>query len=119
MSARTKMCVLRVPCEKVGVKDPWAFSEAHEELFPPWGPYPHFAVAPTVRPFIDYVLREHITDELSYGKTRGLTPAEKRKYAPALCRLFPDIDLRDVRFVEFCWYDGCEAPDYYEGWDTE
>ena len=21
----------------------------------------------------------------------------------------------DVRFVEFCWYDGCEAPDYYEG----
>jgi hypothetical protein len=23
--------------------------------------------------------------------------------------------MDDVRFVEFCWYDGCEAPDYYEG----
>ena len=72
-----------------------------------------------MRPFIDYVLREHITDELSYGKTRGLTPAEKRKYARPFRKLFPNIDLRDVRFVEYCWYDGCEAPDYYEGRDTE
>ena len=30
MSARIRMRVLRVPCEKVGVADPWAFSEAHE-----------------------------------------------------------------------------------------
>ncbi len=115
MSARIKKCVLRVPCEKVGVGDPWAFSEAHGALFPAWGPYPHFAVAPTVRGFIDYVLSERLSREESCGKTRGLTPAERRKYAPAFRRLFPSIDMRDVRFVEFCWYDGCEAPDYYEG----
>ena len=114
MSARIKKTVLRVPCEKVGVDDPWEFAEAHEAFFPPWGAYPHFDVAPTVRGFIDYVLRERITDELSYGKTRGLTPAERRKYTPVFRKLFPEVDMGDVRFVEFCWYDGCEAPDYYE-----
>ena len=115
MSARIKMSVLRVPCECVGIDDPWAFSEEHEEFFPAGGPCPHFAVSPTVRGFIDYVLSERICREESYGKTRGLTPAEQRKYAPALRALFPQINMEDVRFVEFCWYDGCEAPDYYEG----
>ena len=115
MSARIKKCVLRVPCERVGVEDPWAFSEEHEKFFPAWGPYPHFSVAPTVRPFIDFVLSERLSQEESYGKTRGLTPAERKKYEPSFRTLFPGIDMRDVRFVEFCWYDGCEAPDYYEG----
>ena len=115
MSARIKACVLRVPVEKVGVEDAWAFSEAHEEFFPAWDPYPHFAVAPTVRGFIDYVLSERVSREMSYGRTRGLTRAERRKYEPAFRALFPQINMDDVRFVEFCWYDGCEAPDYYEG----
>lgn len=119
MSARIKMSVLRVPCERVGVDDPWAFAEAHGAFFPDLGAYPHFAVAPTVRPFIDYVLREHVTDGPSYGKTRGLTAAEQCKYEPAFRALFPAVDMRDVRFVEFCWYDGCEAPDYYEGGITD
>lgn len=109
------MCVLRVPCERVGVGDPWAFSEAHEEFFPAGEPYPHFAVAPTERGFIDYVLSERICSGESYGKTRGLSPAERQKYEPAFRRLFPGIDMDDVRFAEFCWYDGTEAPDYYEG----
>ena len=83
MSARIRMRVLRVPCEKVGVADPWAFSEAHESEFPALGTCPYFAVAPTVRPFIDYVLRDQISDAQSFGKTRSLTPAEKRRYGPA------------------------------------
>ena len=101
MSARIKKCVLRVPCEKVGVGDPWAFSEAHGALFPAWGPYPHFAVAPTVRGVIDYVLSERLSRDESCGKTRGLTPAEKRKYAPAFRRLFPGIDMRDDGYSQF------------------
>ena len=73
MSARIRMRVLRVPCEKVGVADPWAFSEAHESEFPAWGTCPYFAAAPTVRPFIDYVLFEQISDAQSFGRTRSLT----------------------------------------------
>ncbi len=115
MSARIRMRVLRVPCEKVGIRDPWAFAEAHEAFFPAWEPYPHFAVAPTVRPFIDYVLQEQLTEEMSFGRTRSLTDAERRKYTPAFRDLFPDIDMADVRHVVFCWYSGCEAPDYYGG----
>ena len=114
MSARIKMRVLRVPCEKVGVDDPWTFSEKHTDLFPAWGSYPHFAAAPTVGQFIDYILSERVTQGESYGKTRRLTESEKKKYEPAFRRLFPAIDMADVRFVEFCWYSGCEAPDYYD-----
>ena len=114
-SARIKKCVLRVPCEKVGVDDPWVFAEAHEDDFPPGGACPRFAVAPTTRGLIDYVLSERLSWGESYGKTRGLTPAERRKYEPAFRKLFPEINMCDVRFVEFRWYDGCEAPNYYEG----
>ncbi len=114
MSARIKMRVLRVPCEKVGVKDPWAFGEAHSEDFPAEGPYPYFAVAPTVRGFIDYVLSEQISQKKSFGRTRKLTFIERKKYASAFQKLFPQIDMHDVRLVVFCWYNGCEAPDYYE-----
>ena len=114
MSARIRMSVLRIPCEKVCVADPWAFSETHEDAFPAWGEYPHFSVAPTVRPFIDYVLKERVTDDMSFGRTRALTPAERRKYAPAFRKLFPTVNMDDVRYVDFCWYSGCEAPDYYE-----
>ena len=115
MSAKVKMSVLRLPCECVGINDPWASSEEHEEYFPAGGPCPHFAVSPTIRGFIDYVLSERICEEESYGKTRGLTQAERKKYTPAFRKLFPEVDMNDVRFVEFCWYDGCEALDYYEG----
>ena len=56
MSARLYKKVLRLPCERVGVGDPWAFSEAHPALFGWNDPLPHFEVAPTVRGFFDYVL---------------------------------------------------------------
>jgi hypothetical protein len=28
--------------------------------------------------------------------------------------LIPNIDMTDVHLVEYCWYVGCEAPDYYD-----
>ena len=115
MSARIHKTVLRIPCERVGVEDPWQFADEHEDLFRWEGPLPRFQVAPTVRPFIDYVLKERVSREESFGRTRGLTPAELRKYTPAFRALFPRIHMADVRLVDFCWYDGCEAPDYYEG----
>ena len=114
MSARLYKKVLRLPCECVGVEDPWAFSDAHGELFGWTDPLPHFEVAPTVRGFFDYVLFEQVSRRDSFGRTRRLTRFERRKYAPVFQRLFPGVDMHDVRFVRFCWYDGCEAPDYYE-----
>ena len=65
MSARIRMRVLRVPCEKVGVADPWAFSEAHESEFPALGTCPYFAVAPTVRPFIDYPTEDVVIESIT------------------------------------------------------
>lgn len=116
MSARIRKSVLRIPCERVGIKDPWAFAEEHEDLFRWDGPCPRFQVAPTKRGFFDLVLRERVAPDCeSYGRTRGLTGAEHRKYSPYFVALFPDCPMERVRLVDFCWYDGAEAPDYYEG----
>ena len=29
-------------------------------------------------------------------------------------KIFDYIDMDDVKLVEFCWYNGCDAPDYYD-----
>ena len=48
-----------------------------------------------------------------YGKIRSLYESEKEKYLPVFKQLDPEIDMNNVRLVEFCWYNGTEAPDYY------
>ena len=113
MSARIHETVLRVPCECLGIADPWQYADEHPEIFRWEGPLPRFQVAPTVRPFVDYVLSSRVTRLDSFGRTRGLTAREKDKYGPAFRSCFPAIDMDDVRLVDFAWYDGGEAPDYY------
>ncbi|MBR5058573.1 MAG: hypothetical protein IKX04_08400 [Clostridiales bacterium] len=113
MSARLFEIVLRIPCSLVGVEDPWKFSEEHADKFA--SPFEDlgFHVAPTIRPFFDYVLKCEVTDKDSYGEMRALTKSEKEKYRPRFQALFPNIDMDQVRYVEFVWYDSIEAPDYY------
>ena len=43
-----------------------------------------------------------------------ISDSEKEKFRPVFQRIDPDINMDYVRLVEFCWYNGCEAPDYYD-----
>lgn len=72
-----------------------------------------FQIAPTEEPFFDYVLDYEYNADGEYGKTRALTDNEKRKYLPVFQKIDPSIDMNYVRLVEFCWYNGTEAPSYY------
>ena len=72
-----------------------------------------FQIAPTEEPFFDYVLDYEYNADGEYGKTRALTDNEKRKYLPIFQKIDPSIDMNYVRLVEFCWYNGTEAPSYY------
>jgi hypothetical protein len=73
-----------------------------------------FESAPTRRYFVDYVLEdEYGADCGEWGKVRVLTEVEKQKYKCVFKKLNPSIDMDKVRLVEFCWYNCCEAPDYY------
>lgn len=102
MSEYCKRKVLRVPCEKYGI-DPWEVESGK------------FEVAPTVTPYLDYCLKfDNDSDSGEWGRSRKLTDGEKAKYEPVFREVIPNIDMNDVRLVEFCWYDCSEAPDYYD-----
>lgn len=73
-----------------------------------------FQMSPTREPFIDYVLDHEYDCDGDYGKVRELYDSEKEKFRPIFQQLDPDINMDYVRLVEFCWYNGCEAPDYYD-----
>ena len=73
-----------------------------------------FQIAPTEERFIDYVLEYEWDASGEYGKTRALTEKEKEKYRHEFQKIDPNVNMYFVRLVEFCWYNCCEAPDYYD-----
>lgn len=88
-----------------------------ENVFPDlfdYGTKNKFQLAPTEEEFIDYVLDREWDCDGDYGKVRDLYESEKEKFKPIFQQLDPDINMDYVRLVEFCWYNGSEAPDYYE-----
>lgn len=102
MSEYCKRKVLRVPCKKYGI-DPWEIETGR------------FEPSPTVTQYLDYSLKvDNCAESGEYGRTRALTEREKAKYEPIFREVIPNIDMNDVRLVEFCWYDCSEAPDYYD-----
>ena len=112
MSTYVREKVLRVPmnCEYYGMEE---IEERYRDLFS-YGTVGKFQIAPTVSNFIDYVLDKEWDANGEWGKTRALYTQEQDKYRPIWQQILPDIDMSKVRLVEFCWYNGCEAPDYYD-----
>ena len=115
MSCYVKEKVLRVPLLKYGY-DAESFEDlfCEEPLFSYGKPF-HFSISPTETLFLDYIL-ESTSDEGAneYGKTRELYETEKNKYRELFQKFLPNINMNDVRLVEFCWYNCTEAPDYYD-----
>ena len=88
-----------------------------ESVFPDlfdYGKRNKFQMSPTVEPFIDYVLEYEWDCDGSYGKVRDLYDSEKEKFRPIFQQLDPEVNMDDVRLVEYCWYNGGEAPGYYD-----
>ena len=132
MSTYVREKVLRIPIEDINyenfinifqkkypdqdVKDDIAyyFEKELPDLFG-YGDINKFQFSPTYpRSFIDYVLEYEYDCDGDYGKVRELYDSEKEKFKSIFQRLYDDVDMNKVRLVEFCWYNGCEAPDYYE-----
>lgn len=129
MSTYVREKVLRIPLEHVDMSyingilaqkyDDYDddFSFYLEREFPDVFDYAtvgKFQVAPTERPFFDFVLDYEYDADGEYGKTRALSENEKRKYLPVFQKIDPNINMDWVRLVEFCWYNGTEADDYYD-----
>ena len=134
MSTYVRHKVLRIPMQFVdmtmirnGIKDKfpdenieddheWYLERAYPELFD-YATVGKFQLSPTITPFLDYMIDYEYDADGEYGKTRALYDSEKEKYKPIFQKVDPNIDMEKVRLVEYCWYNGCEADDYYD--DTE
>lgn len=131
MSTYVREKVLRVPMERIDLSyikniiaekypnEDWEddFSWYLEKALPDVFDYRtigKFQIAPTYENYFDYVLDYEYDADGEYGKTRTLYESEKAKYLPIFQKIDPNIDMNYVRLVEFCWYNGCEAPSYYD-----
>lgn len=68
--------------------------------------------------YIDYILEdiEPYSQEWQDNYSRRLKPQEIIRYLPVFQKEFPGFTLEDmeqVRFCEFAWYNGVEAPFIY------
>ena len=131
MSTYVREKVLRIPMEHVDLtyiknsikqKFPdedyeddftWYLETAFPDVFD-YATVGKFQVAPTEEPFFDYVLEHEWDADGEYGRTRALIRIEREKYLPIFQQIDPNINMDYVRLVEFCWYNGTEAPDYYD-----
>lgn len=136
MSTYVREKVLRIPFEKLfkicSISD-WFTSDdlddrswLLEKKFPNEFEYAtvgKFQTSPTEDEFIDFVLEyEWGSCCEEFGKVRDLYDIEKANFLPVFQRLNPDFTLENmanVKVVEFCWYNGCEAPNYYNVEDDD
>ncbi len=54
-----------------------------------------------------------------FGKNRLLTPTEQAKYKEIFSKKLKDVEPLKFKLVEFCYYNACDAPDYYLKEDTD
>lgn len=136
MSTYVREKVLRIPFEKLfkicSISD-WFTSDDLDDMswllekkFPNEFEYAtvgKFQISPAEDAFIDFVL-EYEWDSFcgDFGKVRDLYNIEKENFLPVFQRLNPDFTLENmdnVKVVEFCWYNCCEAPNYYDVEDDD
>lgn len=74
----------------------------------------YFAKAPVEEEnYLDYVLESKVSYGEDWEKSRYLTDNEAVKYLALFSQIYPDVERKDLRAVEFCWYDCSEAPLYF------
>lgn len=67
--------------------------------------------------YIDFLLDVSYNDSDEFIRSRRLTDNELKKYIPKFSNFFdqvklpkPEINSDTLRVVEFCYYNGCDAP---------
>ena len=109
--------VLRIPFTKYFPdKDIWDFESKHFNIFRNQPGY--FNIPATDNEemeYLDFIIEyDYGQDAGDWGKSRNLKVDEMVNYYDLFKLIIPDIDMTDVRLVEYCYYNCCEAPDYYD-----
>lgn len=120
MSDYVRNKALRVPLSKYGYEeDPYKIESENQEAFNKrYGvDEKYFEVVGTneEKYYLDYVLEYNYgEDSGEFRKSRALYPREKEKYLGTFQQLIPNINMDDVRLVEYCYYNCCEPDDCYD-----
>ena len=119
---RNKVIRLRTTVEELNVNDIWDLKEKYPNLFTlqeyKKNKQPYFEIAPTEEPFIDYVLFHSYGEENSdWGRVRSLTENEVSKYIPIFQQILPNVKEEQLRYIDYCYYNCCEAPNYFDEYD--
>lgn len=115
MSDYKYMRVIRckVDMNKIKVSSIWDLEDKFPDLFDISLPR-YFVKAPVEEEnYLDYVLESKVSYGEDWGKSRYLTDNEAVKYLALFSQIYPDVKKKDLRAVEFCWYDCSEAPLYF------
>jgi hypothetical protein len=65
--------------------------------------------------YVDFVLDYSYGDcDGEYGKVRMLSENELNKWTEIFKKVFPNPNPDNFRVVEYCWYNCCEPPDYFD-----
>ncbi len=115
MSDYRYMRVIRckVDMNKIKVSSIWDLEDKFPDLFDISLPR-YFVKAPVEEEnYLDYVLESKVSYGEDWGKSRYLTDNEAVKYLALFSQIYPDVERKDLRAVEFCWYDCSEAPLYF------
>lgn len=124
MSDYVKKKVIRLPFpkslfEKLGVDDVWECEDYLRESFGDlWDNYRqkggYFNIECTSgNDYLDYVVSRSY-EEGEYGYAWYLNEEDIDKYKPLFDKGGFDYDVNDLRKVCYCYYNGTDAPDYYE-----
>lgn len=115
MSDYRYMRVIRCKMDmnKAGLLSIWNLEDKFPDLFDISLPK-YFEKAPVEEEnYLDYVLESKVSYDEDWGKSRYLTDNEAVKYLALFSQIYPDVERKDLRAVEFCWYDCSEAPLYF------
>ena len=130
MSDYVKKKVIRYPIDaEVAIAykcdDFWDLEDKFKEIdkdFGNWKLKPRFELDSSYnskqgksRYYLDYILNyEYGACDGDFGISQELTEKLKDKYKPIFEKFIEDIDVNKFRLVKFCYYNGCDCPDYYE-----
>lgn len=120
MSEYVRYKVLRLPLINAGppyakYENAYAVADGADSGHFQWGTVGKFMPAPTEgSKYIDYVLEKEYEGGSEWGRTRELS-AEELNFARSkfLC-VTPNANWLRIKLVEYCYYNGCDAPDYYD-----
>ena len=64
--------------------------------------------------YIDYLLEYEYGANGDYIFSRELTKEENDKYLPMFKERFPSLDIDELHYVDYCYYNGVDEPTVYD-----